>query len=289
MRQFIVSQMPDAFGFVEITGKNYRYLSSVLRLNVGDFVDVRLPSNELCFMRIAQKENNKILLQIDKNQNNESKEINGSSSGFDGGVGAQDLSKMNLNAVAENGEILGYGARLWLLQFMPKAAKLDSIIRQATEIGVEKIYPVIGERSLYEKKDDGKAKLDRWNRIIKEARQQSASPINTKIDSPLFLEDVIEKINEQVADKKVCRLVLTEFSYENLSIHKYFSEKPDIVIVVVGSEGGISSSELALLKNNEFMPVHFCTNVLRAETAAIYGISCVQTILTEYSSWKLKE
>ena len=56
--------------------------------------------------------------------------------------------------------------------------------------------------------------------------------------------------------------------------------------MAVGAEGGISPKEEEFLKNNNFKPVHFNTNVLRAETAAIYSIASVQTLLTEGSKWQ---
>ena len=51
-----------------------------------------------------------------------------------------------------NGSCCGYGAAIWLLQCMPKASKVDDIVRQCTEIGVEKIFLVNSDRSVSESK-----------------------------------------------------------------------------------------------------------------------------------------
>ena len=48
------------------------------------------------------------------------------------------------------------------------------------------------------------------------------------------------------------------------------------IAIAVGSEGGISPSEAAALEEAGFIPVHFQGNILRCETAALYGIASVQ-------------
>ena len=47
----------------------------------------------------------------------------------------------------------------------------------------------------------------------------------------------------------------------------------------VGSEGGISPREIEELGQGGFLPVHFEGNILRCETAAIYGIASLQTTI----------
>ena len=50
------------------------------------------------------------------------------------------------------------------------------------------------------------------------------------------------------------------------------------VCIFCGNEGGISPDELELLVKKALLcPVHFSVNILRCETAALYGIAAVQT------------
>lgn len=50
--------------------------------------------------------------------------------------------------------------------------------------------------------------------------------------------------------------------------------------IAVGNEGGISPSEIKLLKEKGFFStIHFEGNILRCETAALYGIAAVQSAL----------
>ena len=48
--------------------------------------------------------------------------------------------------------------------------------------------------------------------------------------------------------------------------------------IACGSEGGISPQEVDfLVKKGLFYPLHFSVNILRCETAALYGIAAVQS------------
>jgi 16S rRNA (uracil1498-N3)-methyltransferase len=62
-----------------------------------------------------------------------------------------------------------------------------------------------------------------------------------------------------------------------------------LAALAIGPEGGMSARELDLLASAGFSCVHFRTNILRAETAAIYALAAVQSALTESEKWQLKE
>lgn len=292
MRQFLAQKDLDKDGTLEILGKDARYLGQVLRLRVGDALEVRTPSGELVCMQVALQEKKRLVLAraLQTSTDNacvETKNFSGSS--FCGGVSARQVDS-SLQDV-----------RIWLLQCMPKATKLDQIIRQSTEIGVEKIFLVASERSLYEDKNANNAsKMQRFLRIIKEARQQSASPVQTSVTAPNTLANVLATVDEELAttlngptctsaNADVVRLLLTEAPLERKGLHQYLYKKPKIVVIAVGSEGGVSPKETELFKQAGFLPMHFATNVLRTETAAIYGIATVQNLLTEFCLWQLKE
>lgn len=58
-------------------------------------------------------------------------------------------------------------------------------------------------------------------------------------------------------------------------------DRPQKLALAVGCEGGISPAEAQLLKANGFIPVHFAGNILRCETAAVYGIAALQNAAAE--------
>ena len=54
------------------------------------------------------------------------------------------------------------------------------------------------------------------------------------------------------------------------------------ICIAVGNEGGVSPKEIDLLtKKSLFCAVHFDVNILRCETAALYGIAAVQSFMQE--------
>jgi 16S rRNA (uracil1498-N3)-methyltransferase len=58
---------------------------------------------------------------------------------------------------------------------------------------------------------------------------------------------------------------------------------------MVGAEGGISPEELDFAQKHGFVPVHFATNILRCETAALYGIAALQNAVVEKKVWQFKK
>ena len=112
---------------------------------------------------------------------------------------------------------------------MPKASKLDDIVRQCTEIGVEKIFLVTSDRSAVEAKNSSSLKIERWNRIIKEARQQSASPVATVLYAPAEIKEVLKTLKDCLeqrraengvdAEGKPALLVITEAPLHRKGLH----------------------------------------------------------------------
>ena len=61
MRQFIVSSLPDKNGIITIKGKDFRYLRQVLRVKIGDMINIRfadgtLQNTTVCNILENQKE-----------------------------------------------------------------------------------------------------------------------------------------------------------------------------------------------------------------------------------------
>lgn len=269
MRQYIASNMPDKNGQLTVSGKDFKYLCQILRLSVGDVIQVRLPNQKLSNMEVFKLQSKQLILK---------ETFYDSEKTFvETGVNASSLNEIKL-------------PEIWLFQFLPKIQKMDLIIRQSTECGVTKIIPVLGEfcsKDFSYKKDDFERTV-RWERIVKEARQQSGSAINTTIENLLSVDDALVLWNES---SDGCGFVLHEANIAKKNIFSVLKENTNIhkIGIVVGSEGGISEKEISILQENGFNLVHFKTNVLRAETASLYGIAAIQTAMTELDEWHTHE
>ncbi len=176
----------------------------------------------------------------------------------------------------------------YLFQALLKGKKMDTVIRQASETGIHHIVPLLTEHTVVKLESPAREekKLDRWNTIIGEAQQQSGSTVHPKLHAPVPIRG-IRRIWQQESLKSAVSLFFHQTPLENGSLHRYLSSCPRKVALVIGPEGGLSVAETEYLCSCGFFPVHLQTNVLRAETAAIYAIGAVQSILQEKEKWQI--
>ena len=115
---------------------------------------------------------------------------------------------------------------------------------------------------------------ERLETILKEAVQQSGSrpPI---LSGPVPFFTAIEKAE----GKKV--ILHQSLRGKTTYIEKVFSNHDikNVASLFIGPEGGFSDQECVLAENNGFYPVLLRTNILRAETAAVYTAAAVQSLL----------
>ena len=150
-----------------------------------------------------------------------------------------------------------------------KEQKMDLILQKSTELGVDKIIPVIMERSIV-KLENGKEtkKLDRWNKICKEASEQSK-----RIDIPLITNVKVLKELENIEGLKI---VCSTKEKDN-TIKKYLNDNKNYtsINVVIGPEGGISPKEEEYLNSIGFDSVSLGENIMRVETVPMYILSVI--------------
>ncbi len=282
MRQFILPKDPAPDGTVVLCGGDYRYLSGVLRLSPDDPVEGRLPDGSLRSFRVASLDRRARTITL-----RPADERAGT-----GGVAP-------LVAVPP-----GFPFMV-LFQWRLKGPKMDLVIRQATEAGVAAIVPVSGERCVA--LSAGDARGGRLERIVREARQQSGSPVATELldtvpssgvgavwselraraGSFAQADDVTGSRSDRPAADRA--LVFTEAPLARKTLHRYLESGARSVALAVGPEGGMTDGEIDGLVAAGFECVHFATNVLRAETCALYAIAAVQNALMEIESWRSKE
>ena len=273
MRQFIVEKGKEKNGLIQLDGKDYRYLRQVLRVRAGDMVSVRLPSGDLKNATVASIDESarRVILQVCADT---------------GRTITRGVQAGEIDAAGATGSVNGAAAvEYWLFQFVPRPQKFELIVRQATECGVSVIVPIIGE---YSEKSSAQSimgsKRERLERIVKEARQQSGSPVDTKVLEPMSLEEAVEKWRSSAGDADVA-FVLSERDDCDGNLRRVVEAAGDKIsraAIAVGSEGGISPAEVQLLSEKAlFTPIHFAVNILRCETAALYGIAAVQSEINQ--------
>jgi 16S rRNA (uracil1498-N3)-methyltransferase len=176
-----------------------------------------------------------------------------------------------------------------LVMGIPKGKKMDLILRQAAEAGVRRVIPFLSENSVVRlDEQDGIRKQQRWQKICREALQQSGTAIPPEVTAPISCEEL-----QQACTGCDRILFFHEKTLTSTSLHQLLASdnpehSPRAVALLVGPEGGFSHQELDCFRRFRYDSVHLGASVLRAETAALYAVAAVQTILRESPTWQLR-
>ena len=150
-----------------------------------------------------------------------------------------------------------------------KGEKFDIVVQKATELGVNKITPLITRYADIHLRDaaDATKRVARWQRITVEAAKQSGRAFVPEISLPLRFEAALEAegLGVMFSERGGERL-------ENLTKH----DQTKIVTVLVGSEGGWSDEEIESARARNFHVITLGGRILRAETAAITVTALMQ-------------
>lgn len=151
--------------------------------------------------------------------------------------------------------------------------KMSFVLQKATELGVDKIIPILTTRSVVKIKEKQEHKLNRWYRICKEASEQSK-----RLDIPF-----IEKVTK-IEDLKLSGLkIVLSTKEKDMTIKKVLKNNLncDKIIMVVGPEGGLTDQEEKALNELGFVSVTLGQNIMRVETVPIYLLSILNYELME--------
>lgn len=150
-----------------------------------------------------------------------------------------------------------------------KENKMDLIFQKATELGISKIIPVIMERSIIKlEKDRESKKLERWNKICKEASEQSK-----RVNIPIITE---VKTLKDLENESGLKIVCSTKEKDN-TIKKFLNDNKDYnkINIVIGPEGGIAPKEEDYLNSIGFESISLGNNIMRVETVPMYILSVI--------------
>jgi 16S rRNA (uracil1498-N3)-methyltransferase len=252
MRLYVLPPSFSGEHYLTIRGNDSRYLIKVLRLKPGSKIIAKGPKGLLWQMTLKSSDKNSCSFIV------------APLADIKNGNSTDELPEENENL-----------PNLHLFQCLCKGKKNETILRMATEIGVDSIT-FVQSRFCISKKDNNS---ERYGAIIKEAIQQSGSLKDTKLNDVIPLMELPSFWN-----KKGTLLFFHQKSLKGqLSLSEVLQDYPieRPLALLIGSEGGLSDDECIHLLSNGGIPILLKTNILRAETAAIYALSSVQTLLQE--------
>ncbi len=181
-----------------------------------------------------------------------------------------DLDNIKIKIVKELVTERAPGPNIALIIPTLKEPKMDLILQKGTEMGVSGFYVVPFSRSVVsidERK--AKVKLERWQKICKEASEQSL-----RVDIPFIcLEKDMSFTKELTGLKLICSTNEKKKSIKSALKNAYSYDK---IILVVGPEGGITPNEEANLEEMGFTKVSLGQQIMRVETVPLFLTSVIK-------------
>ena len=157
------------------------------------------------------------------------------------------------------------GPAVTLYACLLKGEKFEWVLQKATELGVAAVVPVISERTVA-----GGTKPDRWERIVREAAEQSHR-------TRLPLLHVPQSWASAVAGAATHELALVPWEEADSTIPLTpvlaQARHAPRVAVLIGPEGGLTAAEVTEAAAAGVQPVSLGTRILRAETAALAALA----------------
>jgi 16S rRNA (uracil1498-N3)-methyltransferase len=151
---------------------------------------------------------------------------------------------------------------------LPKGNGFDEVVRQVTELGVDRIVPLISDRTLM---NPSANKLDRWRRIAQESAEQSERRIVPTIVDPIAFSDYLVS-NDIAALRFICTARhhpphLLDRLMDPLTLTQ--------VTLAIGPEGGWTEAEITAAIAAGYQPVSLGQRIFRAVTAPVAALAMI--------------
>jgi 16S rRNA (uracil1498-N3)-methyltransferase len=236
-RLFVSGELINGAEIV-LEGDRARYLGRVLRLRVGDGVNV----------------------------------FNGDGEEFAATIAAMSKGTTTLSIAASLETRVESPLKIHLVQGISRGERMDFVVQKATELGVKRITPVMTEYGVV-KLDAKRAdkRREHWQGVAASACEQSGRVRLPLVDAPLPLKDWF---GARPADVDA-ELILQPGAPSPLAC---VSAPQTKVCLLIGPEGGFSDTEFEDAAIAGFRPVSLGPRVLRTETAAVAALAVMQSM-----------
>ncbi len=221
---------------VFLTPNETHHLSRVLRLTVGDQVEVADGCGHIFTAAICQLSGASARLRL-------------------------------LAAVLASGES---PLQITLGIALVRSDTFDLIVRQMTEMGVWRLVPFYASRSLARPENWHPGKLDRWRRLAQEALKSSERSFLPDIASPVAFSQAL------AGDEPLKVLCWEDLRRQEAQRELKAKPHPEKVRMLIGPEGGFTEKEVAAAQAAGYQLLGLGPRRLRVETAAVAAVSLLQ-------------
>lgn len=241
MQRYFVNAESDASSF-HIGGEDYHHIIRVMRMKEGDEIVCVTQDGKSALSVIAEITDEIIIAKVVKWED-----------------GSTELP-----------------VQVTIASGLPKGDKLEWIIQKGTELGAHEFVPFLAARSIvkWDEKKSAK-KVERWQKIAKEAAEQSYRSKIPVVSAPVTLQALLKRAEG-------FDVLLVAFEEEakqgeaSVLAQSLREIKPgQSILIVFGPEGGITSNEIEVLTENGFLACGLGPRILRTETAPLYLLAAV--------------
>jgi len=150
-----------------------------------------------------------------------------------------------------------------------KFDRMEWAIEKCTELGAARIIPVIARRTEAHLALAASKRVERWQRIARQAAEQSRRVSPPEIAQPMKLKDAVLLPGST-------RIVLSE-SESEVMLKDVLRSSPSStdVVLALGPEGGWTEAEVDQFREAGWISASLGNMILRAETAATAAMAVV--------------
>jgi 16S rRNA (uracil1498-N3)-methyltransferase len=170
--------------------------------------------------------------------------------------------------------------QITLYQSLLARDKFEWVLQKCTEVGVTRFAPVITQRTLIRETAIKPEKIDRWQRIITEAAEQSHRGLIPDLSLPVTFEKILPDLRGFERCLIACEPAESGFDpAQRLTLRQALRSDrqtaPGTVAILVGPEGGFTEQEVVAAKESGAIPITLGPRILRTETAAIVAATLI--------------
>jgi 16S rRNA (uracil1498-N3)-methyltransferase len=172
------------------------------------------------------------------------------------------------------------------LALLNKAEKFEWALQKCTELGAAAFVPVRAARSITDV--PGKAKLERWQRIIQEAAEQSGRAIVPPLHEAMTLAQAMtlegRRLSEAIAGEHIALMPALGSGRTLAKALAGLQHDKGTAAIFIGPEGGFTEEEVERAEAAGLQTVTLGPRTLRAETAAVAALTMAMVALGEMGS-----
>ncbi len=163
-----------------------------------------------------------------------------------------------------------------LAQAMSSSEKMDWVVQKATELGAAEVQPVNTQRSVAKlNQERAEKRTEHWRGVVIAACEQSGRNDLMPVPAPIDLSHWLTS----AANLPGSKFILLPDGAVALNSQ---AKPQGQVTLLIGPEGGFTADEALMAQQAGFISILLGPRVLRTETAALAGISALQTLWGDF-------